>query len=448
MDGVSVRLTALLPHTQAITDMDTSDTNASSPTASPVADRDEANMASIARQAIVDEKRDVYGYELFDRSVAHNAHTAASDAALLFNALSYAGAEALVGKKTVFINCTHDSLSGGHLELIHPDRVVLEVPALPADATQENIEACLPTFATLRQRGFRLAFDQNLLRRNYASWLPMASFVKLDMQSFAIEHAEKLVKFAQTYTRAQIVAEKVETAEQFEHMLGLGVKLFQGYWFAQPQLVQARTIRPTQTTIIQLINLVRQQASTEEIEELLKKDPTLSFNLLRFINSSGFGLSCEITSFRHAVMILGLKKLFRWAALLLTTSRAGGTPPAVGQTAVVRGRLMELLTAELLPPEECDHAFVVGVFSLLDVMLSQPMAKALESVALPQSVVDALVHNQGVFAPFLDLTRACESGDEAAFARAANALQLSNHQVNWAHLQALSWADNLASEVI
>ena len=147
-------------------------------------------------------------------------------------------------------------------------------------------------------------------------------------------------------------------------------------------------------------------------------------------------------------MILGLKKLFRWAALLLTTSRAGGTPPAVGQTAVVRGRLMELLTAELLPPEECDHAFVVGVFSLLDVMLSQPMAKALESVALPQSVVDALVHSKGVFAPFLDLTRACESGDEAAFARAANALQLSNHQVNWAHLQALSWADNLASEVI
>ena len=162
-------------------------------TATAPAETDDANIARIARQAIVDDKRDVFGYELFDRSVAHKAHTAASDAALLFNALSYAGTEALVGKKTVFINCTHESLSGAHLELIRPDRVVLEVPALPADATQENIEACLPTFAALRQRGFRLAFDQNLLRRNYASWLPMASFVKLDMQSFAIEHAEKLV---------------------------------------------------------------------------------------------------------------------------------------------------------------------------------------------------------------------------------------------------------------
>lgn len=418
-------------------------------TATPApADLDDANIARIARQAIVDDKRDVFGYELFDRSVAHKAHTAASDAALLFNALSYAGTEALVGKKTVFINCTHESLSGAHLELIHPDRVVLEVPALPADATQQEIDACVPTFNALRQRGFRLAFDQNLLRRNYAAWLPMASFVKLDMQTFGLEHAEKLVKFARNYTRAQIVAEKVETAEQFEHMQSLEVKLFQGFWFAQPQVVQARTIRPTHATVIQLINLVRQQASTEEIEELLKKDPTLSFNLLRFINSSGFGLSCEITSFRHAVMILGLKKLFRWAALLLTTSRAGGTPPAVGQTAVVRGRLMELLSAELLPPEESDHAFVVGVFSLLDVMLGQPMTKALESVALPQSVVDALVHNKGVFAPFLELTRACESGDDDAFARAANALQLSNHQVNWAHLQALSWADNLINEEV
>lgn len=413
----------------------------------PASGKDEANVARIARQAIVDEARNVYGYELFDRSTAVNAHTAATDAALLFNALSYAGTEALVGKKTVFINCTHESLTGGHLELIHPDKVVLEVPPLGESATALDIEASLATFNALRQRGFRLAFDQNLLRRAYASWLPMASFIKLDMRRLSPADAEVLVKFARSYTHAQIVAEKVETAEQFEHMRSLGIKLFQGFWFAQPQLVEARTIRPTQATIIQLINLVRQQASTDEIEELLKKDPTLSFNLLRFINSSGFGLSCEITSFRHAVMILGLKKLFRWAALLLTTSRTDGSPPAVGQTAVVRGRLMELLTSELLPPEECDNAFVVGVFSLLDVMLGQPMEKALASVALPQPVIDALVHNSGVFAPFLELTRACESGDEESFARAANALQLSNHQVNWAHLQALAWADNLALDV-
>ena len=401
------------------------------------------NLAIIARQAIVDETRAVYGYELFDRSTASDSHTAASDAALLFNALSYAGTEALVGKKTVFINCTHDSLSGGHLELIHPDKVVLEVPPLPDGATPEEIEGRIPTLEALRTRGFRLAFDQQALRRAYTSWLPLAAFIKLDMQAFKPELAGPLVKFATSHSKATPVAEKVETAEQYELMRDLGVKLFQGYWFAKPSLVQTKTIRPSQAIIIQLINLVRKQASSTEIEELLKKDPTLSFNLLRFINSSGFGLSCEITSFRHAVMILGLKKLFRWAALLLTTSRASGSAPAIGTTAVVRGRLMELLAAEMLSPEDCDNAFVVGVFSLLDAMLGIPLEQALESVALPEPVTEALLGNTGVFAPFLALTKACESGDEAAFALNTDLLQLSNHQVNMAHLQALAWADQI-----
>ena len=398
---------------------------------------------AIARQAILNAERAVFGYELFDRSTASDGHTAASDAAMLFNALSYAGSETLVGRNTVFINCTHESLVGGHLELIHPDKVVLEVPVLAADATAEQIEALLPVFQGLQERGFRLAFDQHVLRRAYLSWLPLATFIKLDMLAIRPELLEPLVKFARANTKTTLVAEKVETAEQYERMAALGVTLFQGYWFAKPSVVKAQTIRPSQATIIQLINLVRQQASTDEIETLLKRDPTLSFNLLRFINSAGFGLSVEITSFRHAVMILGLKKLFRWAALLLTTSRNTGTPPAVGQTAVVRGRLMELLSAELLPRDESDNAFVVGVFSLLDVMLGVSLERALETVSLPESVVDALLRQSGVFAPFLELTIACESGDDAAFARTSQALQLTSHQVNLAHLQALAWADEL-----
>ncbi len=423
---------------------DTASANAATTEHAASAEAAEAtNLAIIARQPIVDAQRAVYGYELFDRTTASDHHTAASDAALLFTALSNAGTEALVGKKTVFINCTHESLAGGHLELIHPEKVVLEVPPLAGDASAEDIEGRVSALQALRQRGFRLAFDQQVLRRPYASWLPLASFIKLDMQAFKPELAAPLVQFARAHSQATLIAEKVETAEQFQRMADLGVTLFQGFWFAHPVLVQTTIARPSQATTIQLINLVRKQASTAEIEELLKRDPALSFNLLRFINSSGFGLSCEVTSFRHAVMILGLKKLFRWAALLLTTSRAGGPPPVVGTTAVVRGRLMELLAAELLPPEECDNAFVVGVFSLLDVMLGMPLEKALESVALPDSVTDALLHGKGVFAPLLELTKACESGDEEAFARLAQELHLSNRQVNWAHLQALTWAESL-----
>jgi c-di-GMP-related signal transduction protein len=405
--------------------------------------RDEGleNRVRIARQAIVDENRVVFGYELFDRSQHAEGYTADSDAALLVNALSFTDTEALVGKKLVFINCTLESLTGGHLELIHPDKVVLEVPPVPGNVV-EDIDRHAVVLQDLHKRGFRFAFNHTVLTRGYASWRGLASYVKLDMTALKPELVEPFVQFANKNTNAMLVAEKVETAAQYKTLAGYGIKLFQGYWFSKPALVAAQTVRPSQATILQLINLVRKQGEVGDIEELLKRDPTLSFNLLRFINSSGFGLSCEVTSFRHAVMILGMKKLYRWASLLLTTSRGeGGAPPAVGQTAVVRGRLMELLAAEMLTPEECDNAFVVGVFSLADVMLGVPLAKALESVALPQPVLDALLYRTGVFAPFLALTEACENGDDTQFARNAEALHLSNKQVNWAHLQALAWAD-------
>ena len=401
------------------------------------------DSTAIARQAILDSDRAVFGYELFDRSQASASHTAASDAALLFNVLSHADSEVLIDRKTIFINCTHQTLAGGHLELIQPDRVVLEIPPLSA-ATAEDIEAHLQTLAEIAKRGFKLAFDDTVLTGPYACWLPLASFIKLDLSKLTPDAIRGIAHQAHNKTAARLIAEKVETAAQYELVAGLGIKLFQGYWFAKPVLVTGQTVRPAQAAIIQLINLVRKQASTGEIEEVLKRDPTLSFNLLRFINSSGFGLSCEITSFRHAVMILGLKKLFRWAALLMTTSRNGGVPPAVGSMAVVRGRLMELLAAELLPPEECDNAFVVGVFSLLDTMLGIPLNKALEAISLPETVVNALLHHTGVLAPFLELTKACESANDEAFARTAESLQLSNQQVNWAHLQALAWAETLA----
>ncbi|MEO8117755.1 MAG: HDOD domain-containing protein [Rhodoferax sp.] len=400
------------------------------------------DASPIARQAILGADRAIFGYELFDRSLASSSHTAASDAALLFNVLSHADTEVLIDRKNIFINCTHETLAGGHLELIQPDRVVLEIPPL-SGASSEDIEARIQTLTDIARRGFRLAFDDTVLTPPYASWLPLASFIKLDLSKLAPEAISSITRLAQKCSPAQLIAEKVETAAQHELAAGLGIKLFQGYWFAKPVLFTGQTVRPAQAAIIQLINLVRKQASTVEIEEVLKRDPTLSFNLLRFINSSGFGLRCEITSFRHAVMILGLKKLFRWAALLLTTSRTNGVPPAVGNMAVVRGRLMELLAAELLSPDECDNAFVVGVFSLLDTMLGIPLEKALESISLPEAVVNALLHGTGVLAPFLELTKACESADDAVFARTAESLHLTNQQVNWAHLHALTWAETL-----
>ena len=384
----------------------------------------------IARQAIVNAQHMVVGYELFNRSRTGAGHTSATDVILVFTALSHAGTEELVGKKLIFVNCTHESLAGGHLELLDPDKVVLEIPPLGHAASAEVV-ARLPILAGLRERGFHLAFNHTVLESAYAPWLPLADYIKLDLSVLAPDQL------------AVLIAEKVETAQQYDMVSSQGIDLFQGYWFARPALVEAKLLPASQASIIQLINLVRKQASTDDIEEVLKKDAGLAFNLMRLINSSGFGLNREITSFRQAVMLMGLNKLFRWAALLLPASRSSGTPSPVGHTAVVRGRLMELLALETLPPEEADLAFVAGIFSLLDVMLNMPIESALGLLSVPDEVADALLRREGFLGDLLTLAEACESSDDAVFDRAAGTLHLSSQQINFAHLQALAWADQL-----
>lgn len=395
----------------------------------------------IARQPIMDAQREVVAYELFDRSTA--MHNAASDVALVFNAMTHTGTESLVGKMTIFVNCTHESLSGGHLDLICPDKVVLEVGPVPGHAP-EDIAARQQTLQELRARGFRLAFNQTVLAPVYASWQPLADYVKLDLMALKPEQLQVIVAAIKVRTPAAVVAEKVESVEQFNAMLSYGVTLFQGYWFARPDVIHTKVVSPGQAHVLQLINLVRNQASTDEIESVLKKDAVLGFNLMRLINSAGFGLEREITSFRQAVLLMGLKKLFRWAALLLTSSKANGSSAAVGTMAVVRGRMMELLATGTLTPEECDGAFVVGIFSLLDVMLGMPLPQALALLSLPSAVTEALEQGTGIYGTLLTLTKACEGEDDATFSTAANALQFNNHHINMAHMEALVWADTLS----
>lgn len=396
----------------------------------------------IARQAIVDENRTVIGYELFNRSRSHAEHTAATDVLLLFTALSHAGSEELVGTKLLFINSTHESLAGGHLDLLNPDKVVLEIEPLGHVAASETV-ARLPILRSLRERGFKLSFSHTVLESAYATWLPLADYIKLDLNVLRPEQLVVLVNYATRHSKAQLIATKVETPQQFDLLKSIGVSLFQGYWFSRPSVVEAKLLAPNQASIIQLINLLRKQASTDEIEAVLKKDAGLAFNLMRLINSAGFNNAREITSFRQAVMIMGLKKLFRWAALLLTASKYGNTSPAIGQTAVIRGRLMELLALEFMSEEDAEQAFVVGIFSLLDVMLSIPMKDALHLINVPESIRLALLAHEGTFGELLNLAEACESSNSEMFDHSATALNLTSQQVNWAHLQALAWCDQI-----
>lgn len=401
---------------------------------------DGTHLTTIRKQIIVNDRREVFGYELFHGSLIAGSHTAASDAALLFNAVTYSG-DAMGGDAVTFVNCTHESLLGGHLDLVAPHRVVLEIPTLEADADADKIEARRSVLAALRDRGFRLAFDHTLLRRAYTSWLPLADFIKLDMLTLPVQSIPAFIKFAQTYTRAQLVAERLETEEQFAQMQALGVQLFQGYLIARPEMVNLHIVRPPHAHVCRLMQLVRSTGSNAAIERLIKQSPVLYFNLLRLIHVSGFQTSQDEATVAAAIRTLEGKKLFHWAALLMATSRPTDLGHPASQNAVVRGHLMELLAQQTLHPQEAEIACIVGLFSLLGDILGMPLSQALSSVSLPPGVAATLLHRKGIFAPLLDLCIACEQENEKAFAENGQALQLSNHQINLAYLHALAWAD-------
>lgn len=398
--------------------------------------------AAFARLPILDARRQIVACELVDNGPPAGEPTAtARDADLLLHALTLCGQHGADARRLMFVRCQPQTLVGDHLALLDPKRIVIEL-ALPAVADPVAIDAMVPVLAGVLGRGFRLALRHDALASAWRPWLLHASYLFIDMNRLPPGALPAIVKATRRQADLHLVASGVQDHAQQAQAEAAGIEGFQGPFFTQPVWVRSQVLRPGQASVLELIGLVRRDADMDRIETLLKRDPALSFNLLRFINTSGLGLSCEITSFSHAVMILGMDKLLRWACLLMATARDGASP-AVAHTAVVRGRLMELLAADLLPPEECDHAFVAGVFSLLDALTGVPTARALEGLPLPDAVMDALVARSGPLAPLLELTEACERADDAAFAQASMALALSGHQVNMAHLQALAWADEL-----
>jgi EAL and modified HD-GYP domain-containing signal transduction protein len=214
-------------------------------------------------------------------------------------------------------------------------------------------------------------------------------------------------------------------------------------WFFLNDPPPVKELAANHAQIIRLLNLVRNNGEIREIENILKQDVALSYKLLRYINSPGFGLMVEIQSFRHAVSILGYDKLNKWLSLLLVTASRDPAAVAMMQTAIVRGRFMEQVGALFLDSTDSENLFITGAFSMLSALLGTSMQTILDEMLLPEPIIDALLYDQGNHAQFLRLARACESFDPNALTQAANDLQLAPEQINQAQLLALNLADSL-----
>jgi EAL and modified HD-GYP domain-containing signal transduction protein len=398
------------------------------------------DLAFVGRQPVLDSTQQIVGYELLFRDDPRATQSSRldleADTRVLVNTLTNMGTQWLLGEKQAFINVTPAMLQSEMLELLPPHRVVLDLPTeLGGAGVPQHV-------ARLRAAGFGIAAEHATLLHYNGTLHGHVSHVKLDC---AEDRLAAFVEQAKHWAGQGLirVATKVETRAAFEIAFKAGAEALQGYYFARPETLSTKVLNPNYTNIINLLALVRNNAEVKDCEAILKRDVGLSFKLLRYINSASFGLRAEVQSFRHAVTILGYRKLYRWLSLLLVTVGKGSTPPALSKTAVTRGRFAELLGKNFLGADDCDNLFVTGMFSLLDAMLEMPMPEILDKLSLPDPIAQALSNDGGSFGPIIELVRAVETKDMAKLYALGEHLALSPDAVNQAHLNALGWVEDL-----
>lgn len=397
----------------------------------------------IARQPIVDAQRTVVAYALFHRVPASSTPSAFVHAPLGLSALVENGAAFATSKTDLFVGCLHSALAGPHWDLVDSARTVIDVPLLE-DPAPEQVLALAALMGQLRARGFRIAFDYGVIAPHYQAWHGLADFIRLDLSAETQPRIRNLLLAISTRTGATVIGHQIQSAEQFKLFNDLGVKRFQGAWFAEPEVVQSRSLSPVEANALKLFNMVHKaNPSLDAVELLLKKDAELGVSLLRIINSAAMGLNQPVTSLRQAVQLMGFQKLGRWAAMLMTSSSQQSSASLLGATSVVRGRMMELLAQNQFSSEEAGAAFLVGLLSQVDHMLGSPMEALLARLDLDPEVNAALLHRTGKFGAMLDLVVACELQDDQAFSDAFAKLRYTNHEVNMAHMEALIWCDNI-----
>ena len=404
----------------------------------------------LARQPILGRDQHLVAFELLFRAAGEHEDArltdgAAATAAVISHA-SQLGLEQVVGEQLAFVNVDEVVLMSDFVRFLPPRKVILEILE-----TVKPTEQLLARVAELKQLGFKFALDDVVDHTEEVDkLLSLVDVVKIDLKGV---HGQALAPLAASLRAAskKLLAEKVETVEEFNFCLELGFEYFQGYYFARPVILSGRKIAPSEMVILHLLELLNAGADASAIETAVKRDALTSLNLLRLVNSRAAGSGRRIESVSEAVTKLGRKQLRRWLQILLYTTP--GSPVELNspllQLATTRGKLLELMSLHVHPDNVvcAERAFTVGIMSLADALFSMPMADILENVELADDVRAALLHREGTFGAMLDVVERLEKADTGRqFTAALRRLGLTSKQVREIELEAFDWVRGLAYE--
>lgn len=401
----------------------------------------------IGRQPILDVKQQIFGYELLFRAASH--HTTAqfesqaqASASVISSALSDFGLQDVLGDKLGFLNITAGVLHSEMLELLPIEQSVLEI--LETIELDDNVRL---RCSELKSMGFKIALDDHIYSPDHSAFYKMVDIVKVDIMATDPLELPAIAANLRKYP-VQLLAERVETVEVFEQCLEYGFELFQGYFFERPVIIGQKRIDPSGIAMMKLLQQLNEDWDIDEVEDTFRENPSLTFNLLKLVNSVMIGLREKIKNIRHAIMILGINHLRRWVQLALFAGKDDrGLNSPLLEMAAVRGRLMELLmmqrTGQGRTSDLVETAFLTGILSLLDALYETPMEHVVESLHLSEDMADALLRREGQLGQLLHLAEKLEKTDFAAVQELLNSLSISLDQLLAAQLDAFNWRNSI-----
>ncbi len=388
----------------------------------------------IARQPIFDSKLNVYAYELLFRGKMSDTESGVTEfngdlatTQVINHTFMEFGIDRVIGNKRAFINLTRSFLTGEIPIPFDHSQVVLEI--LEDIVIDEKLINTVQEFA---DQGFIIALDDFIHSEEWEPLVKIASIIKMDILALSkqelVEHVNRLKN-----EDVVLLAEKVETEEQYQLCQQLGFTYFQGYFFCKPTLINDKPLPENKLAILQVLHSLQDPNITvDELELLVKKDVSLSFKLIRFLNSAAVSLPKKVESVKQGLIFLGLNTIKSWATLIAFSNIESATSELM-TTALIRAKLCSQL-ANAFDCEQ-DSAFMLGLFSPLEAILQKPMAEILKSLPIETEMKEALLlKGNNPLGELLLFIIAYEQGTLIELP-----YQVSIQQLNTAYLEATEW---------
>jgi c-di-GMP-related signal transduction protein len=401
----------------------------------------------VARQAILDRKRRAHGYELLFRANLDNIEldpigaTRATEE-VIANSVFAIGLDNLRGGKNAFVNFDRRMLLEEWNRVLPAQTTVVEIlETVPPDP--EVVAAC----GRLAKQGYRIALDDLALRSHYEPLLELASLIKIEIQQAPQSQQEHMVRTCHA-RGLEVVAERVDTYEQFESACNAGYDYFQGYFFARPTVLRGHQIQPVKLTYLRLLREAQEpELDFDRLTTLISEDVALSYKLTRYASSALFARRGQIRSVRHGLVSLGEENIRRWLPLVMLSRLAEDKPRELITCSLVRARFCESM-AKIARPQVQHQAFLMGLFSLLDALLDRPLDEVLAEVHLASSISSALLRlapNHDILSGFYTLVCRFEAADWQEVDRLLEQFDIPPALVRWAYSEALHWAGEALS---